>query len=174
MAGPAAGGGHGRRRRHGAANGLGGPGGAGRAGVGGEGVEGRAAGRPAEGEGGEAAMTVPLRCVADDGPGRGEGPDPGDGLPHHRLRPQRAGRGKRGRVRGASASPGRRSSGWDPLSVAVFFPAGPQSDHQTARRAAGRHVRVVQGAPRQGTAGERRRSELWLVAISAAEGEELF
>ncbi|XP_019478598.1 oligoribonuclease, mitochondrial isoform X2 [Meleagris gallopavo] len=64
-------------------------------------------------------MTVPLHCVADDGPGRGEGPDPGDGLPHHRLRPQRAGR-------------------------------GPESDHQTARRAAGRHVRVVQGAPRQG------------------------
>uniref|UniRef100_A0A669Q5D8 RNA exonuclease 2 n=1 Tax=Phasianus colchicus TaxID=9054 RepID=A0A669Q5D8_PHACC len=70
-------------------------------------------------------MTVPLRCVADDGPGCGEGPDPGDGLPHHRLRPQRAGR-------------------------------GPQSDHQTARRAAGRHVRVVQGAPRQAKGNRQR------------------
>lgn len=108
VAGPAVGGGHGRRRRDGAAHGLGGPGGAGCAGVG-KGVGGREAGRPAEGE---AAMTVPLRCVADDGPGRGEGPDPGDGLPHHRLRPQRAGRGEHGRARGASAPPALAGPSW--------------------------------------------------------------
>lgn len=34
--------------------------------------------------------------------------------------------------------------------LVLSLPAGPQPDHQPARRAAGWHVRVVQGAPREG------------------------
>lgn len=70
----------------------------------------RGARRAGRADGAAAALRV-----ADDGPGRGEGPDPGDGLSHHRLRPQRAGRGEgrparpRGRSRRAVPAAG---GGW--------------------------------------------------------------
>lgn len=105
---------------------------------GGAGWGARATGGRADG-----AAPLPPLSAADDGPGRGEGPDPGDGLPHHRLRPQRPGRGEE------KQQPGRAGPG-------LASPPGPCGLPGLARPAPGaRSALASRGKLERITAGQR-------------------